>query len=97
MYALINSVFFLNWWGALTEEARGELLFWQQLPRIRFDADMWPPLKGVSIRVATDASYFAWVGHPMTEPVELAREYFSDWEAVQSSSYRELLEVYRYL
>ena len=56
---MINSVFFLNYWVTLTEEARRELLFWQQLPRLRFDADICPPLIGVSIRVATDASDFA--------------------------------------
>ena len=47
--------------------------------------------------MATDASDFAWGGHTITGPMELAREYFSEWEAVQSSSYRELLEVYRCL
>ena len=67
------------------------------MPRIRFDADIWPPLKGVSIRVATDASDFAWGGHTMTRHMELAREYFLDLEAVQSSTYRELLGVYRCL
>ncbi len=60
LYALINLVFFLNCWDTLMEEARGELLFWQQLPRLRFDADIWPSLMGVSIRIATDASDFAW-------------------------------------
>jgi hypothetical protein len=49
LYALINSVFFLNCWVTLSEEARGELLFWQQLPRLRFESDVWPSLKGVSI------------------------------------------------
>ena len=78
----------------LTEEARGKLLFWQQRPRLRFDADIWPGLKGVSIRVATDASDFAWGEHIMTEPMELAKEYFSEWEAIQSSTHRELLGVY---
>jgi len=97
VYALINSVFFLNRWVTLTEEARGELLFWQQLPRLRFDADIWPPLKGVSIWMATDASDFAWGGHTVTGPMELAREYFSEWEAIRSSTYRELLGVYRCL
>ncbi len=33
----------------------------------------------------------------MTGPMELAREYFSDREAVQSSTYRELFGVYRCL
>ncbi len=33
----------------------------------------------------------------MTGPLEIAREYLSDWEAVQSSTYRELLGVSRCL
>ena len=54
-------------------------------------------MKGVSIRIATDASDFAWGGHTMTGPLEIAREYLSDWEAAQSSTYRELLGVSRCL
>jgi hypothetical protein len=45
------------------------------------------PQKGLSIKVATDASGFAWGGHTMTGPMEIARGYFSEWEAVQSSTY----------
>ena len=90
-------MFFLNRWVTLSEEARGELLFWQELPRLRFESDIWPSLKGVSIRIATNASDFAWGRHTMYVPLELAREYFSEWEAVQSSTYRELLGVSRYL
>jgi len=71
-------------------EARGELIFWQQLHRLRFESDIWPLLKGLSIRMATDASDFAWGGHTMTGPLEIAREYFSEWEAIQTSTYREL-------
>ncbi len=73
MYALINSVFFLDCWVTLTDETRGEQLFWQQMPRLRFDADIWPSLKGVSIRMATDASDFEWGEHTMTGPMEIAR------------------------
>ncbi len=40
MYALIISVFFLNCWVAFTKETRGELLLWQQLPRIRFNPNI---------------------------------------------------------
>ena len=47
--------------------------------------------------MATDASDFAWGGHTMTVPMELAREYFSEWVAVKSFTYRELLGVYRCL
>jgi len=35
--------------------------------------------------------------HIMTGPMEIAREYFSEWEAVQFSTYRKLLGVYRCL
>jgi hypothetical protein len=97
MYVFLDSIFFLNCWVTPLEKARGELLFWRQLPRLRFYADIWPSLKGVSIRVATDASDFAWEGHTMTGPMEIASEYFSEWEAVQTSTYRELLGVPRCL
>ena len=80
---LVNSVFSLNCWVRLSEEARGELLFWQQLTRLRFEAEIWPCLPTVSIGVATDASDIAWVGYTMTGPVEIAREYFSEWEVGQ--------------
>ena len=69
LYALVNSVFFLNCWVTLTEEARGELLFWHQLPRLRFESDISPSLKGVSIQMATDASDFAWGGHTISGPM----------------------------
>ena len=90
-------MFFFNCWVTLTEEARGELFFWQQLPRLRLDSDIWPSLKGVFIRMATDASDFVWGGHTMTRPMEIAWEYFPEWEAIQSSTYRELLGVSRCL
>jgi hypothetical protein len=57
-YALINDVRTLNWWLAVSEEAASELLFWHHLPRLRFDADIWPSVEGVSIRVANDANDF---------------------------------------
>ncbi len=60
IYVLVHSVPCLNRWVVLSEEARSELLFWQQLPRLRFAADVWPCL--TDIRVATDASDFAWGG-----------------------------------
>ncbi len=97
LYALINSVLFLNRLVAFMDEVRGELLFWQQLPRHHIDSDIWPSLKGVSIRMATDASDFAWGGYSMTGPMEIAREYFSEQETVQFSTYRELLSVSRWL
>ena len=75
----------------LSEEARSELLFWQQLPRLRFATYIWPCLTGLSIRIVTDANDFAWGGHTMTGPLEIAREYFSESEAVESSTLWELL------
>ncbi len=81
----------------LSEEARGELLFWHQLPRLRFEADILPPLLGLTIRLATDASDFAWGGYTMFGPMEIAREYFSKWETRESSTYRELFGVCRCL
>ena len=59
IYMLVNSVFSLNCRVRLSEDAMGELLCWQQLPRLRFEAEIWPCLQGLSIRVATDASDFA--------------------------------------
>jgi len=97
LYALINYVLSLNYWVVLSEESRGGPLFWQQLPRLRFEADIWPLLLGLSIMVATDASDFAWGGHTMVGPMEIAPEYFSEWEAREFSTYRELLRVCRYL
>jgi len=95
LYALLNSVFFLNCWVTLTEEARAELLFWQHLPRLRFDADIWPPLKGCpSGSPHTRATLRGGGGHTMTGPMEIAKEFLSEWEAVQSSSYQELMGVY---
>jgi hypothetical protein len=55
---------------------------------------MCSSLKGVSIRIATDASDFAWGERTMFGPMELAREYFLEWEAVRSSAYRELLGIF---
>ena len=62
IYVLVHSVPYLNCWVVLSEEARSELLFWRQLPRLRFAANIWPCLSGRSIRVATDSSDFAWGG-----------------------------------
>ncbi len=47
--------------------------------------------------MATDTSDFAWERHTMTGLVEITREYISEWEAVQSSTYRGLLGVSRCL
>jgi hypothetical protein len=97
LYALINSICSLNCWLTVSEEAVGELLFWQQLPRLRFEALIWPSMKGLSVRVATDASDFGWGGHTLSGPHEVAHEYFSEEEARSSSTFRELMAVTRCL
>jgi hypothetical protein len=40
IYMLVSSVVSLKCWVRLSEEAMGELLFWQQLPRLRFEAEI---------------------------------------------------------
>ena len=97
LYALLNTVWSLNCWVPLSEEAVNELLFWQQLPRLGFETEIWPSQKGVSIKVATDASDFAWGGHTLGGPLIMAREYFTWEESVESSTFRELLGVLRCL
>ncbi len=74
-----------------------ELLFSQGLPRVRFEEDIWPPTSGISIRMASDASDFGWGGHTMEDAPQYAREYFSEEESSKSSTYRELLGVFRCL
>jgi hypothetical protein len=97
MYALINSVWKLNGWVVLTEGVINELLFWKGLPKLRFVGPIWPPTRGVSIRMASDASYFCWGGHIMEGVIENAHEYFSEKECGMSSTHRELLDVLRCL
>ena len=59
LYAIIGVVASLNCWVSITDEAVDELRLWQHLPRLRFVAEIWAPLVGLSIKVATDASDFA--------------------------------------
>jgi hypothetical protein len=73
-----------------------ELLFWRGLPRARFVGDIWPPTAGISIPMASDANDFGWGGQRMKDAPHYAREYFSE-ESSQSSTYRELLGVFRCL
>ncbi len=87
----------LECWVPLSEEAVNELLFGQQLPRLRFETEIWPSQKGVFIKVATDASDFAWGGHTPGWPLIMAREYFTWEESVESSTFRERLGVLRCL
>jgi hypothetical protein len=70
-----------------------ELLFWQGLPRGRFESDIWPPTEGISIWMASDASDIGWGGHILEAAPEYVREYLSAQESSQSSTYRELLRV----
>jgi hypothetical protein len=99
LYALINSAVSLNCWVALTEEVVNEITFWQELLRLRFEGTIWPPTKGLAIRMASDANDFGWGGHIMQGVLEYAHEYFSGVlrclpaECTESSTYRKLLGV----
>ena len=77
LYALINSLMSLNCWVVLTEGAINELLFWQGLPRLKFEGLIWPPASGVAIRMASDANDIGWGGTLYKVPPEYAKEYFS--------------------
>jgi hypothetical protein len=81
----------------IDDEAHGELFFWRDLPRLRFESDIWLCTKGLSIKVATVASDFGWGGHTLGGTSYIAHESSSEWEAVQSSTYREFLGVIRCL
>ncbi len=74
-----------------------ELLFWQGLPRVRFEGDIWSPTAEFFVQTASDANDFGWGGHTMEYAPQYAREYFSEEESSQSSAYRELLGVHRSL
>ena len=87
----------LNFWVILTEEAVNELIFWKELPLLRSEGSIWPPTKGVSIRMASDANDIGWGGHTVQGVVEHAHEYFSKEKYVESLTYRELLGVFRCL
>jgi hypothetical protein len=58
LYHILNNVPSLNCWVTINDEARSELFFWSELPRLRFESDIWPFTKELSIKVATDASDF---------------------------------------
>ena len=53
--------------------------------------------RGVSVRMASDANDIGWGGHTTQGVVEHAHEYFSQEESAESSTYRELLGVFRCL
>jgi len=72
--------------------------FWHGLPRLEFEGSIWPPTAGVSVRMASDANDIGWGGHTMQGVVEHAHDYFSEQEeSAESSTYRELLGVFRCL
>jgi len=73
------------------------LLFWQQLPRLRFETEIRPFQNGVSIKVATDAGDFTWGGRTRGEPLLMAREYYTCEESGESSTFREFLGFLRCL
>ena len=91
LYHILNNVPSLNCWVTINDEAHSELSLWRDLPRLRFESEIWPCTNGLSIKVATDAIDFGWGGHTLGGTSYIAHEYFSDWESIQSSTYRELL------
>jgi hypothetical protein len=50
--------------------------FWKEVPRLRFEPDIWPCTTGLSIQVATDVSEFGWGGHTLCDITYIAHEYF---------------------
>ena len=74
---------------AISDEALNKLFFWKDLPRLRFASYTWPSPSGLSIQVATDAGDFGWGGHTLSGVIFIAHEYFSEWESIQSSIYRD--------
>ena len=97
LYHILNNVLSLNCWITIGDEALNELHFWNNLPRLRFESNIWPSSSGLSTKVATDASDIGWGGHTLSDVIYVAHEYFSASEAIQSSTYRELLGVNRCL
>jgi len=97
LYAAINSAPTLNYWVSLPEEAASELLFWSGLGSDSFTSPIWPTTAGTSIRLACDASAFGWGALTLSGQPAVAHEFFSAEEQAESSTYRELLGVYRCL
>ena len=64
-------------WVVFSNEAFNELVSWKDLPRLRFDFEIWPSTSGVSIKVAIDASDIVWGGHILHGGSFIAHEYFS--------------------
>ena len=82
LYHILDYVLSLNCWVTITNEALNELYFWNDLPRLRFETDIWPSTIGLFIIVATDASDIGWGGHTLSGISYVAHEYFSAWESI---------------
>jgi hypothetical protein len=41
LYHILNNVMSLNFWITINDEALNELHFWNDLPRLRFESDIW--------------------------------------------------------
>ena len=93
LYHILNNVLSPNCRITLGDKALNELHFWNDLPRPRFESDIWPSSSTLSIKVATDACDIGWGGHTLSGVTYVAHEYFSAWKAIQSSTCRELLEL----
>ena len=78
IYHILNNIPSLNCWVTIDDEAHNELLFWRDLPRLRFESDIWPCMKGLSIKVSNDASDFGWEGQTLVGTSYIAHEYFSE-------------------
>jgi len=78
LYHILNNVPSLNCWVTINDEAHSDLLFWRDLPRLRFESDIRPCIKELFIKVATDANDFDWGGHTLGGTSNIAREYFSE-------------------
>ena len=78
-------------------EAINKLLFWQRLPRLIFETEIFLSQKVDSIKMVTDASDFASGGHTLDGPLITARYYFTCEESVESSPFWDLLGAIRYL
>ncbi len=56
IYHILNNVPSLNCWVTIDDAAYNELLFFRDLPRLRFEPNVWSCSNGLSIKVATNAS-----------------------------------------
>jgi len=78
VYYILNNVPSLNNWVTIDAKAHNELLFWKDLPRLRFESDKWHCTNDLSIKIFTDACDFGWEGHTLSGTYHIAHEYFSE-------------------